>query len=298
MKKLLRRITALILILCLCGTFLTISAWDLPEADSPEFEELFPIPSFLPPPPDFSQEDTLDLSTLAGKSILFYGDSYTMGYGLENFSQSWCAMLESEYDMEVTCWSIHGSTVGTGFFPFYGKGGSFLPIHARPLPEGDFDIIFVNGGSNDWYCEIPLWDEADSRNTHTFIGALNTTIDRLQEAYPDALILCMTPWVSDGRENRRGETTDDYSRVMAQVCDRRNIPCFTAYLPWVSHVFADQEGFREKYFLTSSDPWHLNATGQQYFLPTIAQWLQEQCKIYQETTAMSMSSHSPVADVM
>ena len=290
MKKLLRRLTAFVLVLGLLGSFCTVSAWDLPEADSPEFEELFPIPSFLPAPPEYIPEEEADLSALEGKSILFFGDSYTMGYGLEDFSQTWCAMLETEYDMDVTCYSIHGATLGTGFFPFYCKGGCFMPISYRPLPEGDFDIIFVNGGSNDWYCEIPLWDNLDSRNTNTFIGAINTTIDRLEEAYPDALIVFMTPWVTKGVENFRGETTDDYSRVMKQVCDQRDIPCFEAYLPWVSNIFADNQGFREKYFLTSSDPWHLNAAGQQLFLPTIATWLNEQTKIHNAITSASAAS--------
>lgn len=293
MKRILRKLTAIILVLCLLGSTMTVLAWDLPDADNPEFNELFPIPSFLPPPPTFEPEEKLDLSSLAGKSILFYGDSYTMGYGLEDFSQTWCAMLETEYDMDVTCWSIHGATMALGFFPFYGKGGSFCPVSYRPLPEGDFDIIFVNGGSNDWYCEIPLWDEENSRNTRTFIGAINTTIDNLQKAYPDALIVFMTPWVTKGVKNFRGNTTDDYSRVMVDVCSQRDIPCFEAYLPWVSHIFADQESFRSKYFLTSSDPWHLNAAGQQYFLPTIAQWLQEQVEEHVEEAAVSMSAQRP-----
>lgn len=76
MKRIMRKLTAIILVLCLLGSSLTIFAWDLPSADNPEFSELFPIPSFLPAPPDFEPEETLDLSSLAGKSILFYGDSY------------------------------------------------------------------------------------------------------------------------------------------------------------------------------------------------------------------------------
>lgn len=275
MKNILRRITALLMVLALLGSFCTVSAWDLPDEGSPEFEEMFPIPSFMPPPPDFAAEEDTGNTILSGKSILFLGDSYTMGYGLEDFSQSWCAMLESEYNMEVTCYSIHGSTMGTGFFPFYCVGGCFLPISLRPLPEEDFDIIYVSAGSNDWYCESPLWDKPDSRNVGTFVGAINTTIDRLEETYPDATIVFMTPWVTKGVENYRGETTDDYSRMMAHICEIRDVACFEAYLPWVSHMFADNQDFRAEYYLTSSDPWHLNAAGQQRFLPIIADWLIE-----------------------
>lgn len=276
MRSLLRRLTAFILALTLLGSFCTVSAWDLPEADSPEFEELFPIPPFMAPPPAYSPEEDVSNTVLAGKSILFLGDSYTMGYGLEDFSQSWCAMLESEYNMDVTCYSIHGSTLGIGRFPYYCKGGCFLPISQRPLPEADYDIVFIACGSNDWYCEIPLRDALDSRNTGTFIGAINTTIDRVQEAYPNALIIFMTPWVTKGVKNFRGETTDDYSRALVQVCQARDVECFEAYLPWVSKIYANKEDFRERYFLTSTDPWHLNAAGQQHFLPTIAEWISQQ----------------------
>lgn len=275
MNRFFRRLTAFILAMMLLSSFCTVSAWDLPVADSPEFEELFPIPSFLPQPEEYVSEEDTSNTSLAGKSILFFGDSYTMGYGLEDFSQSWCAMLETEYNMDVTCYSIHGSTMGTGFLPFYCVGGSFMPISTRPLPVGDFDIVFVSAGSNDWFCQSPLYDKPDSRNLGTYVGAINATIDRLETAYPNATIVFMTPWLSKGTENLRGETTNDYSQMMSYICDLRDIPCFEAYRPENSTMFTDSEDFRAKYFLTSSDSWHLNASGHQRFLPVIADWLIE-----------------------
>lgn len=275
MSRFLRRLTAFILAAMLLSSFCTVSAWDLPVADSPEFEELFPIPSFLPQAEEYEAEEDTSNTLLAGKSILFFGDSYTMGYGLEDFSQTWCAMLETEYNMDVTCYSIHGSTMGTGFLPFYCVGGSFMPIATRPLPEGDFDIVFVSAGSNDWYCQSPLYDKPDSRNLGTYVGAINATIDRLETAYPNATIVFMTPWLTKGVENFRGETTDDYSKMMSYICGLRDVPCFEAYRPENSTMFPDNEGFRTKYYLTSTDPWHLNAAGQQRFLPVIADWLIE-----------------------
>lgn len=52
-----------------------------------------------------------------------------------------------------------------------------------------------------------------------------------------------------------------------------NIPCYKAYDSSVSGVLANKEFFRLRYFLTSTDPCHLNENGHQYFSPIIAQWL-------------------------
>lgn len=136
---------------------------------------------------------------LSGKSILFVGDSLTSGYQLEDANDSWPARL-SEYGMEPTIISVAGSTVAAARGcagdqkSDYAPGGCYYPMCQRPLPEGDFDIIFVDCGANDMYCEIPLTTNVSTRNIYTFQGGFNRLIDRLQQKYPDALILVMTCW--------------------------------------------------------------------------------------------------------
>ena len=131
-------------------------------------------------------------TALEGVSILFLGDSLTAGYGLDDYGQSWTGMLESQYGMDVTCNSIVGSTFAKAEQYGYFDGGCYAPYVERTLPEGDFDIIFVEGGGNDWYCGIPIGDDPGSRDPYTFQGAVNVVIDRLQDKYPQSLIVFMT----------------------------------------------------------------------------------------------------------
>ena len=67
---------------------------------------------------------------------------------------------------------------------------------------------------------------------------------------------------------------------MTQVCATRGIPCYQARDPEISGIYANDREFREKYFLTKTDAWHLNPEGQVLFLPHITQWLEEQTEEY------------------
>lgn len=221
-------------------------------------------------------------SVLEGKSILFFGDSITSGYGLEDYSLSWCGMLETEYAMDVTCHSVKGSTIGAAEAYGWYAGACFWPMSYRSTPEGDFDVIFLQGGSNDWSYEIPLGADPESRDTYTFMGALNVTIDRLQEAYPEALLLCCTPWNSEGDLSGLGLALEDYSEAVLAVCEKRGIPCFEAWDPSVSGIDAASGAFREEYFLTANDTFHMNPEGQKLYFPVISQWIGRQLSAWEK----------------
>ena len=216
---------------------------------------------------------------LEGKSILCIGDSLMAGYGLEDpQGQSWVSMLGSCYGMRVTCRAISGSTIASADRTGYMPGGCYKPMVERELPDGNFDLILVDGGGNDWYCTIPLGDSLTERNPKTFQGAINVLIDRLQEKYPKSAISFMTPWIPY-YENPVGHTPEgDYYEAMSQVCAARGIPCYQARDPEVSGIYANDSDFRKQYCISANDPWHLNPEGQALFLPHIAQWLEEQTR--------------------
>ncbi len=277
MRHILRqRFPGLLTLIWLFSLFLIpVSAQDV-SVVCPEYEALFPGPDTVEILEDtLSAADTIPDTVLNGKSIMFFGDSLLAGYKLNNYSQSWCGMLETKYGMKVTCKAISGSTFGVSSTWGYKPGGYYYPFCKRELPEGDFDVIFVAGSGNDWKCEIPLGTDLTSRDTYTLIGAMNVVIDRLQEAYPNALLLFSTSWNSTGKANGLGLTTADYNNTFIKVCQARNILCFQACDPAISGIDASSTSFRSSYFLTSTDFWHLNVTGHQRYLPTIASWIEK-----------------------
>ena len=54
-------------------------------------------------------------------------------------------------------------------------------------------VFVINYGLNDYYRGLPLMDEKNSDNPHTYYGAINSAVKKLQSAYPDAYIILMTP---------------------------------------------------------------------------------------------------------
>lgn len=275
--KILNRFLSLILILSLL--ILPVAAMEPEAACAPEvYENMFSVPKTE----TAANETMLAVSdtVLKGRSILFFGDSLTSGYGLSLFSQSWNGMLRTNYGMNVTSWSVPASTFAVSNNHGYRPGGYYEPMCRRGIPTGSYDVIYVAGGGNDWYCEIPLGTDPASRSEKNFMGALNVTLDRLREAHPKALLLCSTSWNSTGSKNGLGLTTDDYSAAMMTVCESRGIPCFRACDPVVSGFDAASKWVRQQYFLTESDYWHLNVAGHKRFLEIIAPWLQEMLTEY------------------
>lgn len=257
-----KRLLIFILTLCLFLTIVPASEL-LPEG----YEELYPVEVTAEAPVLLATVD----SKLEGKSILFFGDSLLSSYGLEDYTDSWTIRLKNEYGMTIKTDARSGSTIASADTYERKPGGCWQPYCERGLPAGDFDIIFVAGGGNDWYCEIPLGSDLTSRNTKTFVGAINTVIDKLQADYPDSLILFSTSWYNVTNKNSLGLTPQDYNDAMRKVCAQRGIPCFNASDTSVTGIAAGNG-----MFIAESDFWHLNAQGHAHYLPIIAAWLESQ----------------------
>ncbi len=274
MKRTATRVLAMALCLVMAAGLLLTPAMAFENAAPAAYEAMFPVED-IAEQADYLMEEEEIVTALNGKRILFFGDSLLSGYGLDDYRQSWCSLLGSQYGVIGTNESVAASTFGTAASEKYEPGGSYKPISQRALPAGDFDVVFVSGGGNDWYCGIPLGTDLESRDTSNYTGALNTVIDRIRAAYPNALILFSTSWNSVGQANTVGLTTQDYSDTMLKVCQNRGVPCFKACDTAVSGINANDATFRSSYFVSATDYWHLNARGQKLYLPVIAQWMQD-----------------------
>ncbi len=241
MKKL--RISALFLALCLLltGTSLPIQAADSTAAGR---------------------------TSLYGQTMLVLGDSYTAGFGLPGGRHGWPDLVSEALGLTQLNYSISGSSMAAG------PRGSFPMVErcqelpAAPAP----DIILLQGGSNDHVRDIPLGDTQE-RNAESFCGALNLILDHLGDIYPDARVLCFTPWISDGGKNGLDLTAEDYTAAMMAVCAHRDLPCYDASQAADNGMHLEDPAFRARFCLSSSDHYHLNDAGHRRFAPVMAEYL-------------------------
>jgi lysophospholipase L1-like esterase len=206
--------------------------------------------------------------SLQGKTILILGDSYSASYQL-NPIYGWPHLMAQLYDLTILDHAISGSTLATGKNDYYP-----MVERCKDLEETAVDIVIVQGSSNDYSRSFPIGTLEDRRED-TVLGALNLIFDTISEKYPTAQIVAFTPWVSTGTENDLGLETSDYTRAMLELCESRSILCYDASDTQENGIHMDEESFRSKYCLSSTDRWHLNEDGQALFAPVFGRWLDE-----------------------
>ncbi len=210
-----------------------------------------------------------DNAGLTGRTFLVLGDSYTAAHGLSSPSLGWTYVMADRWNMTQYNYSISGSTVTAGGSVPMVERVFDLPDNIQP------DFVILQGGSNDRSQNRPIGDISDSR-TDTFCGALNITLDTLEEKYPDAVIVCFTPWINEsGNYNDLGLQSTDYISVMLEICAQRNILCYNASDSDANGMHLDEEWFRTRYCLAGDDYYHLNEPGSAMFAVRFGLWLQK-----------------------
>lgn len=207
-------------------------------------------------------------SCLYGKTLLVLGDSYTAGFGLPGGRHGWPDLISEALGLTQLNYSISGSSIAAG-----PRGSNPMVERCRDIPRTPApDIILLQGGSNDFVLDIPL-GTVDERSTETFQGAINLTLDHLSETFPQATLLCFTPWVPGEGTNGLKLTPTDYTTAMQAVCKARNILCYDASQADENGIHMDRQEFRARFCLSSADFYHLNDAGHRYFAPVMAEFL-------------------------
>lgn len=95
--------------------------------------------------------------------------------------------------------------------------------------------FIINFGMNDYYTGHVVANENDPYDTATYAGSLRTGIEKLQAAFPDAVILLMTPnftsYFSNGLEPQsdEGGTLPDYVATIINLGYEYDIPVYDDY---------------------------------------------------------------------
>ena len=143
-----------------------------------------------------------------------------------------------------------------------------IPVlpQSQPTLPSKTDIFLFEGGANDKIQGVPIGTDINSRDTNTYVGAVNYVLDYLQEKYPKALIICITPWyVGDG--------TEDYADAMMAVCAARGIVCFDATDQEVTGVYMNDPDFMSQYCWSLH---HLNPEGMKIVFPAFDKFITDE----------------------
>ena len=197
---------------------------------------------------------------LKGKTFTVIGDSYLAGNGLEK-ELVWPALLAKKYDMTFNNYGMNGSTMSN-----YVTTNNPMVVRYTNMTNNNPDIVIIEGGRNDYNKNVPI-GENGSTDTKTMKGAARFLITKVQEKYPNALIICLTVWEVGGNKNSAGYYCSDYGRALMEVCADMGVACINAMDQAATGVYMTDATFRNTYCMKPTDISHLNADGMKLVLP-------------------------------
>ncbi|MBQ8717595.1 MAG: SGNH/GDSL hydrolase family protein [Clostridia bacterium] len=145
--------------------------------------------SVVPPIVYVGDTDTArSYNILNGKKIVAIGDDYLRG-GATGDENTWLSLLASRYDMLYYNYSMNGSTMAAI------TGAPSIAESYSDMVDGA-DVVILSGGKNDLLSNIPV-GVLNTNDPTVYYGAVKTVVDGLMAKYPDAVIVCVTPWEED-----------------------------------------------------------------------------------------------------
>ena len=165
-----------------------------------------------------------------GDSITANGGTYTTSDG--RTGSAWREFVAQELKLSET---IYNCGIGGSRVAGNSENAMWQDARINSIPN-DSDVIFFNGGMNDWKGNGVL-GEVDSTDTNTFYGALNTIVEKLYAKFPTKLIVFLTTTygvspvagntnpMNGKAENDLGLTQYDYGRCIKEVAEKKGIIC-------------------------------------------------------------------------
>lgn len=131
--------------------------------------------------------------------------------------------------------------------------------------EGKRYCFVLNVGLNDYFNGLPIENPEDAYDAKTYAGALRTGIRSLKDAFPDAIILVMTPTYTTGQSIIEENVLTDYVDVAVRVAEEMGVYCKNNYFD--SGIDAESL----TYYL--ADGIHPNETGSFYLGRQIVEYI-------------------------
>ena len=145
---------------------------------------------------------------------------------------------------------------------------------------GNADIVYVMGGTNDFWSAITLGQMGDKSET-SFYGALDVLIRGLINKYPNSFIAFGTPpkgWRETGYpnegENAKGNTMEQFNKAVKDVCGYYTIPVLD-----MKHELGIDPSIPVHFTNYTSDGVHYNNRGYNKIGKTVSRFIQSKLNI-------------------
>ena len=202
-----------------------------------------------------------------GKKMNALGDSITYGAG---GTVPYTDVVKNILGLNtVRNYGVSGSAIATRS----GRTDSFVERYSSM--DNDADIIYVMGGTNDFWTNVPLGSINDT-TSDTFYGALKILCEGLINKYPNAFIFFGTPpkgWRSSGYYNEgpnaNGDTMEDFNKAIKEVCGLYTIPVLD-----VKHELGIDPSIPIHFSTYTSDGIHYNNAGYERMGKLIARFIE------------------------
>lgn len=142
------------------------------------------------------------------------------------------------FDNNNLYFNVVGILCGAEAVRNYGANGTTISgimptnfVDRSLFMDKDANLIFVLGGTNDFYYNVPLGTNADT-TYFSFYGSLHLLCQRLQLLYPQSDIVFLTPLKRAdefGMTNTIGLSLENYVAAIQDVCGQYGIPVVDLY---------------------------------------------------------------------
>lgn len=217
---------------------------------------------------DYNLPTVVQRNWFEGKTILFNGDSITIGSGLTPTTLAYPYIVCKELNAKIINNAIGGSTLASN--PDNETRNPLILRYDSEVSDEvaqTVDLVYIAIGTNDWAYQYTPVGTMEDRVTTTFYGALHLLCQGLLNKYAGKPIIFATPikrrvleaHTSPTEYTRNGKTLKEYGEIIKEVCDFYSIPVIDMYSECCLMPFIDEQ--RNLYFQETSGAVHPNSEG-------------------------------------
>ena len=167
---------------------------------------------------------------LKSYSGTLYSNGDSIAYGSGSSGYSYAALFAENHSLKLTSKAVAGGTLCSSV-----EGVYHIAENTLKTVNNSYDIIFLEGGVNDYSQSAPLGivtDDFESElDINTTCGALEMMLKYVKLTCPDSKIyyIISNKIINCQKPNKLGLTYDDYVKCIVAICNKYEIPVIDCY---------------------------------------------------------------------